>query len=438
MGRGDALAWGSMTTVPAPAIVDDPDKVRALRRMKTVALALLVFAALVFLLALHMEQSGGASYWGYIRAMAEAGVVGGLADWFAVTALFRHPLGIPIPHTALIPLKKDQLGESLSNFVHGNFLSRDNVVDKVEAARPSQRLAEYLADPDRRRTIVSEGAALAQELVESLDDQQIQTMVRNLVFTELGENAWGPPAGRLLLAAVEDDKHQGVVDGIFTALHRWLLENRERVAQVIADRGPISQDGPIRWVHERIGYKAADLLLQWVEQLRDNPDDPARRQLDAALLRIADELQHDPGMIERVEGWKSQVLQHPETQRLVNGIWPTVKSMIMESLRNPDSDLRQRAEDYLERTSQRLVEDPQFAASVDGRIAGAAGYLVDRYGEDAVGLISDTVKRWDAGEASRRIEVAVGKDLQFIRINGTVVGALAGLVIYTVGNFLVG
>jgi len=423
---------------PAPTMIDDPDKVRALRRMKGVALGLLVFAALVFLFAMHMEESGGPAYWGYIRAMGEAGVVGGLADWFAVTALFRRPLGLPIPHTALIPQKKDQLGESLSNFVHGNFLSRDNVVEKVTAVQPSQRLAEYLSDPARRRTIVAEGASLAQELVDSLDDQQIQTLVRNLVFTELGENAWGPPAGRLLLAAVEDDKHQGVVDGIFTALHRWLLENRDRVAQVIADRGPVAQDGPIRWVNGRIGFKAADLLIQWVEQLRDNPDDPARRQLDAALLRIAEDLQHDPAMIERVEGWKTQVLQHPETQRLVNSIWPTVKGMILESLRNPDSDLRQRAEDYLERTSERLTDDSEFAASVDARIAGAAGYLVDRYGEDAVGLISDTVKRWDAGEASRRIEVAVGKDLQFIRINGTVVGALAGLVIYTIGTLIVG
>ncbi len=427
-----------MTAVPALATTDDPDKVAALRRMKGVALGLLVVAAVVFLIALRMEENGGPAYWGYIRAMAEAGVVGGLADWFAVTALFRHPLGLPIPHTALIPNKKDQLGESLSSFVHGNFLSKQNVVDKVVAVQPSQRLADYLADADHRRTLVSEGASLATELINNLDDQQVQTLVRNLVFTQLGENAWGPPAGRLLFAAVDNGNHQGVVDGVFTALHRWLLENRERVSQVVADRGPISQDGPIRWVHERIGYKAADLLIQWVATLRDNPGDPARQQLDSALMRIADELQHDPLMIERVEGWKTLVLQHPETQRVVNGIWPTVKQLITDSLSDPDSDLRQRAEEYLAQTALRLRDDPEFAATVDSRIAGAAGYLVDRYGQDAVGLISDTVKRWDAGEASRRIEVAVGKDLQFIRINGTVVGALAGLAIYTIGHWLVG
>jgi uncharacterized membrane-anchored protein YjiN (DUF445 family) len=427
-----------MTLVPALAAPDDPDKVRALRRMKLVATGFLIVAAAVFLFAWHMQESGGGEVWGYVRAMAEAGVVGGLADWFAVTALFRHPLGIPIPHTALIPNKKDQLGESLSDFVHGNFLSKSNVVDKVVAIEPSQRLADYLEDPAHRRRIVAEGASLATALIDNLDDQQVQTMVRNIIFTQLGENAWGPPAGRLLFAAVDNGNHQGVVDGIFTALHRWLLENRAQVSRVVADRGPISQDGPIRWVHERIGDKAADLLIQWVASLRDNPEDPARQQLDRALLRIADELQHDPLMIERVEGWKALVLQHPETQRVVNGIWPAVKQLVLDALSDPESDLRQRAEEYLTQTAVRLKQDPDFAASLDSRIAAAAGYLVERYGADAVGLISETVKRWDAAEASRRIEVAVGKDLQFIRINGTVVGALAGLVIYTVGKMIVG
>ncbi len=426
------------TVVPALAAPDDPDKVRALRRMKLVATGMLVIAAVIFLFAWHMQESGGGEVWGYVRAMAEAGVVGGLADWFAVTALFRHPLGIPIPHTALIPHKKDQLGESLSTFVHGNFLSKDNVVDKVVAVEPSQRLADYLADAGHRETLVSEGASLATTLIDNLDDQQIQTMIRNLVFTQLSENAWGPPAGRLLFAAVDNGNHQGVVDGIFTALHRWLLENRATVARIVADRGPITQEGPIRWVHERIGDKAADLLINWVGNLRDNPQDPARQQIDSALLRIAEELQHDPQMIERVEGWKTLVLQHPETQRVVNGIWPTAKQLVTDALSDPDSDLRQRADEYLAQTAVRLREDPEFAQSVDAKIAAAAGYLVERYGADAVGLISDTVKRWDADEASRRIEVAVGKDLQYIRINGTVVGALAGLAIYTIGNLLIG
>jgi uncharacterized membrane-anchored protein YjiN (DUF445 family) len=285
---------------------------------------------------------------------------------------------------------------------------------------------------------VAEAASLAQELLSNLDDREIQLLIRNVVFTQLTVNAWGPPAGRLLSAAVSEDRHQGVVDGIFTALHRWLLENRERVAMVIADKGPISQDGPIRWVHERIGYKAADLLVQWVEQVRDNHRDPARKQLDAALERIAEELQHDPGMVERVERWKSDILEHPEMQRFVNGIWPAAQELIAHALSDPDSDLRQRAESYLATTAARLRDDPAFGNKVDEKVAAGVRYLVERYGQDAVSVISDTVRRWDAGEASRRIELAVGRDLQFIRINGTVVGALAGLVIYSFAQLIVG
>jgi uncharacterized membrane-anchored protein YjiN (DUF445 family) len=430
-----------LTAGPTPLIAEGDaswqQRARGLLRMKAAATSLLVLAAAVFLFARRMESTTDAAVWGYVRAAAEAGVVGGLADWFAVTALFRRPLGLPIPHTALIPTKKDQLGESLSTFVHSNFLSEGNVRDKVREVHPSAHIAAYLAQAGHRHRLVAEGAVVARALVEGIDDQQVQALVRNAVFSQLTASAWAPPAGRLLAAALDDNSHHGVVDGVLTALHRWVLENRERIAHVVADRGPVSQDGPIRWLHEQVGYKAADLLAQWVDQLRGSPEDPARQQLDAALHRIAAELQADPVMIERVEVWKSEVLRHPEAQRAVGALWPAAKDLILSALDDPDSDLRHRAGDYLADLGSRLAADADFAASVDDRIADAAGYLVQRYGADAVGLISETVQRWDAREASDRIENAVGRDLQFIRINGTVVGSLAGLTIYALSELIV-
>ncbi len=405
--------------------------------MKGVATSLLVVAALVFLFARRMEATTDAAVWGYVRAAAEAGVVGGLADWFAVTALFRRPLGLPIPHTALIPTKKDQLGESLSSFVHSNFLSADNVREKVMRVDPSVRISQYLNDPAHRERLVGEGAGLGRELLLGIDDQQVQSLVRNAVFSQLTASAWGPPVGRLLAAAVVDGSHHGVVDGVLTALHQWVLENRDRIAAVIADRGPVSQDGPIRWLHERIGYKGADVLAEWVDQLRDNPEDPARQQLDAALARVAEHMQTDPAMVERVEGWKSVVLRHPEAQRAVSALWPAAKDLVLEALEDPHSDLRVRAGNYLADLATRLATDEVFAAGVDDKVAAGAAYLVQRYGADAVEVISETVKRWDAQEAAGRIENAVGRDLQFIRINGTVVGSLAGLVIYSLSEFII-
>ena len=413
------------------------ERQRGLVRMKAFATSLLIIAALVYVFARRMEATTDAAVWGYVRAAAEAGVVGGLADWFAVTALFRRPLRLPIPHTALIPNKKDQLGDSLSNFVHSNFMSEDNVRNKILAAQPAAQIGRYLQQDSHRERIVAEGAALGTELVNGIDDQQAQLLVRNMVFSQLSSSAWGPPAGRLLAASLEAEEHHQVVDSLLTALHRWLLENRDGIATVIADRGPVSQDGPIRWLHERIGYKGADVLAQWVHQMRDNPQDPARQQLDAALNRLAEHMQSDPAMVERVEGWKAAVLQHPETQRTVSMAWPAVKELLLEALADPESDLRQRADSYLADLGVRLDQDQEFAGQVDERIANAAGFLVRRYGESAVQLISETVRRWDGEQAARRIENAVGRDLQFIRINGTVVGALAGLVIYTLSELII-
>ncbi len=429
-------------TVPDSTVASVTDsgwneRQRGLRRMKIVATSLLVFAAMVFLLARRMETTSDAAVWGYVRAAAEAGVVGALADWFAVTALFRKPLGLPIPHTALIPNKKDQLGESLGSFVHGNFLSEDNVHEKILSAKPSQHLANYLAQKGNRDRLVAEGAELGKALVLGIDDQQAQSLVRNAIFDQLTTTAWGPPAGRLLAAALEQDEHRGVIDGLLTALHRWLLEHRDRVAGAIADRGPLSQDGPIRWLHEQVGFKGADMLAQWVHQMRENPDDPARQQLDAALLRLAEDMQSDPLVVERVESWKAAVLRHPETQRTVSAAWPAMKELLLEALSNPDSDLRERASRFLADLAERLKHDDVFADQVDHRIANGAGFLVRRYGESAVQLISETVQRWDGDQAASRIENAVGRDLQFIRINGTVVGALAGLTIYSVSELII-
>ena len=425
---------------PVVPVDEDPGYVqrrRGLLRMKAFATSLLVIAAVVFLFARRMEATTDAAVWGYVRAAAEAGVVGGLADWFAVTALFRRPLRLPIPHTALIPTKKDQLGDSLSDFVHSNFMSEENVRNKILAARPAVQIGRYLQQDVNRERIVAEGAALGTELVNGIDDQQAQILVRNMVFSQLSSSAWGPPAGRLLAASLEAEEHHEVVDSLLTALHRWLLENRDGIAAVIADRGPVSQDGPIRWLHERIGYKGADVLAQWVHQMRNDPANPARQQLDAALNRLAEHMQSDPAMIERVEGWKAAVLQHPETQRTVSMAWPAIKELLLDALADPQSDLRQRSDSYLADLGLRLEEDEDFSHRMDERIADAAGFLVGRYGEAAVQLISDTVRRWDGDQAARRIENAVGRDLQFIRINGTVVGALAGLAIYTLSELVI-
>lgn len=416
---------------------DQADRVRALRRMKAVPLALLIGAGILYLIARRAEAMPDAWVgWGYLRAMSEAGVVGGLADWFAVTAIFRHPLGLPIPHTALIPRKKDQLGASLSTFIRQNFLQADTVREKVAVAAPGMALGRYLADEAHQRTVVNEASVLASTALDSVSDAEVQMLVRNWVFSYATQTAWSPPLGRMLSGVVDDGNHTGLVDVLFRSVHDWLLANRAEIVDTIASQGPVSQSGPIRFVHELIAERMYTSALEFVTDVRSNPDHRTRHAIDNYLRTLAEDLQHDPTMIERVERWKLDLLEHEQTQRAVAQLWPTVRRMVAESLADPDSELRSRMTGLVAGFADRLLTDAEFRARFDGRAEDAVVFLVNRYGDEAVTVISDTVQRWDGAEAARRIELAVGRDLQFIRINGTVVGSLVGLTIHTISSLL--
>ncbi len=413
------------------------EQVTALRRMKAVPLALLIGAGLLYLVARRAEAMPEAwAGWAYVRAMAEAGVVGGLADWFAVTALFRHPMGLPIPHTALIPRKKDQLGASLSRFVRQNFLQDQTVRDRVAAAEPGMALGNYLADEAHQRRIVAEAASLGEAALDSISDADVQLLVRNTLFRHATQTAWSPPLGRALQAVVEDRNHTGLVDILFRSVHDWLLANRVDIIDTIASQGPVSQGGPIRWMHELVAARMYASALTFVEEVMADPAHRTRDAIDDYLMRLSVELREDPRTIERIERWKLDLLEHEQTQRAVAELWPTLRRILSEALADPDSELRRRMTDIVADLSDRLSNDEEYRATFDRRATDAAVFLVQRYGDEAVSVISDTVERWDGAEASRRIELAVGRDLQFIRINGTVVGALVGLTIHTVSGLL--
>lgn len=421
------------------ATITEADRRRSLRRMKMWPLGLLVGAAILFVISWYFEKQPGSSWvWGYVRAAAEAGMVGGLADWFAVTALFRHPMGIPIPHTALIPAKKDQLGASLGDFVRRNFLNPDVVRARVAAADPAGRLGTYLQQPAARQRVVAEGAALAATGVRSINDADAQLIVRNLLFQQAAVYAWGPPAGRLLGAVVADRNHEPAVDALFRVARDWVVEHEQQIITLVADRGPAQGFFLARAAHEQVGRRAFQELRTWLDEAVADPQCDIRRTVDTWLAETAVRLREDPDLISRVELFKQRVLASPETHEAVASIWPTTRRILLESLADPEGELRRRAEDWVAATADRLVDDEEFRSGVNDRIEGAAAYLSERYGQEAVVLISETVERWDAGEAADRIELQVGRDLQYIRINGTVVGALAGIAIHAVGTLLLG
>ncbi|WP_066043276.1 DUF445 domain-containing protein [Herbiconiux solani] len=407
----------------------DSERRAALRRMKLLATALLVLSAIIFAIAFALEDRY--AWLGYVRAAAEGAMVGALADWFAVTALFRHPLGLRIPHTAIIPNRKDEIGVSLGEFVEQNFLSDEVVRSKLATFSVADRLGEWLADPANAERASAEGAVMAQGLLRFLSDGDVESLIERLAREYLFDREWAPTLGRVGGELVAADQQRAIVDALVEAAETWLTEHPDALGQVVSTRLP-------RWVpgfaRDLADDRAHREVIGLLHAVRDDPEHPLRVAIDGYLVDLTDRLQNDPAMADRVEQIKTEFLESPRLRSFAGRLWEAVKATLAESLADPSSELRSAAASALVDVGVRLSADRTLSAKIDAWIADAAGYAVQKYRHDLASVISDTVTRWDARETTEKIELQVGRDLQFIRINGTVVGALAGLAIFAIAT----
>ncbi|WP_418957292.1 DUF445 domain-containing protein [Streptomyces tritici] len=430
-------------TEPAPAArrplaafsytAADEEKSRGVRRMKATATGLLLFVAVVYALATWARNEGWGAWTGYVAAAAEAGMVGALADWFAVTALFRRPLGLPIPHTAIIPTKKDQLGETLGAFVGENFLSAAVVRDRLRALGISGRLGAWLADPAHADRVTAELATALRGALTVLRDADVQAVVGEAITRRAEAAEIAPGIGKTLEKVVADGAHHRAVDLICTRAHDWLVYHADSVMDAVQGGAP---GWTPRFVDRKVGERVYRELLRFVTEMRDMPGHPARGAIDRFLTDFAADLQADTDTRARVERLKSDLLARPEIQDVIASAWSAVRTMMLAAAEDDRSELRLRARASLISLGGRLVTDGRLQAKVEGWLEDAAAYVVTTYRGEITSLITDTVASWDATQTSRKIEANIGRDLQFIRINGTVVGALAGLLIHTVSHAL--
>lgn len=399
--------------------------------MKAIALSFLVGAAIVYLIARANED--GREWVGYVRAAAEAAMVGALADWFAVTALFRHPLRIPIPHTAIIPRRKDQIGRSLGEFVEGNFLTAEVLTDRLHHARVGARLGGWLSEARHAERAANAVADALKGSIEVIDDRDIQDALGSAVEQRLRSTAVAPLVGRAIDVAVEGDHHQHLFDSLLTGLGSFLDENRTTF------RRRLEQESPW-WVPEsiddRIFDKIYDAVHSFLGDVGGDADHEIRRAIDDRIRRLADRMRTDETLIARAEEIKLELLAHRDVQDWLASLWLELKRAILEAAGDPTSELRQRSSVALARVGRRLEADPELQAKVDEWVERAAVHVVENYRSELSDIIATTVERWDAADTSRRIELQVGRDLQFIRINGTVVGGLAGLLIHAVSELI--
>jgi uncharacterized membrane-anchored protein YjiN (DUF445 family) len=407
---------------PDPAA--DARRRTGLRRMRTLAVSLLLFAALVYLVTL-----GRGGFLGYVNAGAEASMVGAIADWFAVTALFRHPLGLPVPHTALIPRRKDDLGRGLEEFVGENFLQEQIIRDRAATATVSQRAGDWLADPANVRRVVDEAAEVASIGLGKIRDEHVADLVTEALVPRFRAEPVSPLAGGLLAEVVRDNVHQGLVDLGLDELHAWLLEHPDTVADVLEQRAPWW--APSR-LNEAVTRRVHAELVAWVAEIRADPGHQARRALDSMLAQLADDLLHDADTQQRTERLKERLLDHPQLVESGIALWNALRRALQASLGDPDGAVRDRLARELAAFGARLREDPGLRARIDAAAADVAVFAVSRYGAEVTAVITHTIERWDGKEAARRIELHVGRDLQFIRINGTIVGGLVGVLIHAV------
>lgn len=425
----------SMTTTQQPISLITPDPAAdaarraGLRRMRIVAVGLLVFAAIVYIVTI--DHSSSAGLLGYVNAGAEASMVGAIADWFAVTALFRHPLGLPIPHTALIPRRKDELGKGLQEFVGENFLQEQIIRERVAAATISLRVGEWLADPNNTRRVVDEGSEVATIGLAQIKDEHVRDLVTDAIVPRFREEPIAPLLGGLLGEAVRDQVHHGLVDLAINELYQWLQQNPDVFTEVLAERAPWW--APPR-LNEAVTGRAYIEAMNWLEDIRDNPNHHAREALDSMLSQLAHDLQFDRVTQQRAELFKERVLDHPAVLETVVSLWNSLRKALLASLHDQQGAVRMRMESELKAFAARLVTDEKLRGQLDGMVADVTVFAVERYGAELTTVISHTIDRWDGKEAANRIELHVGRDLQFIRINGTIVGGIVGVTIHAIAQ----
>ena len=412
-------------------VKDDSQKVRQYAIMRRRATALLAaFAALFAAVAVYSHlRPDVAPFWiGLVRATAEAAMVGGIADWFAVTALFRHPLGIPIPHTAIVAQRKDRIGRSLGNFVGSNFLARDVIARQLAGMRLGERAARWLAEPEHQARVARAIAGGVARAAESIPTEELQASVHETLVAQLRKAQVAPLLGDLLALATTDDRHQEMLDKLVKLVSRIVHDNKELIRVRIAEESPWWVPGA---VDDKLYQKIVAGIERTLEQVAADEQHPLREQFDQALRGFVEKLHNSPETIARAEAMKEKLLTHPAVEELSDAFLRAAQGSLAKYT-GPDAPSPEPLERAIGAIAERALGHPEFLHDVDGAVERLVLGVVDQYRPEVAELIAKTVEGWDATDASRKIEVQIGRDLQFIRINGTLVGGLVGLILYIV------
>jgi len=395
--------------------------------MKAAATGLLLVMAAIFIVARQFEPAY--PWLGYVKAFAEAAMVGGLADWFAVTALFRHPLGLPIPHTAIIPRNKDRIGDALANFLRDNFLIAPVVARRMRNIDMAGAVGRFLQAPQGEESRIRHGASrLLADLFESLDDERLGGLVKTSIANRIRKMELSPLLGHALASAINEDRHVPMLEATIRWTARALDANEGLIRDMVHKRA--------NWVIKLAGLdaKLADAIVDGLRKLtadmHTDPAHPVRIKIEQALADLANDLQTKPETREKVEEIKLQLLDNKSVSMWLDTLWQRGREAMIKAARNPDAAMAGKLGEVIKSMGQSLESDPRLKAAINMFARRAVSGMAASYGGSIVKLVSETVRRWDAQTITDRLETTVGRDLQYIRINGTLVGGLVGVVLH--------
>jgi uncharacterized membrane-anchored protein YjiN (DUF445 family) len=402
--------------------------------MRRTATALLILMAVLFFAGRELAKLHPG--WGWLVAFAEAAMVGGLADWFAVTALFRRPLGLPIPHTAIIPENKDRIADTMAAFLRSYFLTPQVVARRMRGMNLAGAAGSFLVDPKAggEGKLRQGAASLIGDVLESLDPEKLGGLVKSGMRQQLEKLDLAPLLGQLIEAAIADKRHMPVIQGVIQWAGQTLETNEDLVRQMIHDRANTILR--LTGLDEKVANAILDGVYKMLAEVLVFPDHPLRLRLEEGLEQLADKLKHDAEMQTQIMRLKAEILANPAMQRWFHAMWERLRSAMLKGVRNPEKALSGQLGESLAQLGQALQSDPRIQLQVNRFSRRTLAGIATRYGDQIVRLVSETVKRWDAHTVTDRVEAAVGRDLQFIRINGTVVGGLVGLALHAVDTLL--
>jgi uncharacterized membrane-anchored protein YjiN (DUF445 family) len=421
----------SLEAPPAPPKKDEATRRAELRTMKRLASGLLVVALVVFVVARLLEP---AYPWvGFIRATAEASLVGGVADWFAVTALFRHPLGLPIPHTAIIQTQKERIGRVLGNFVQNHFLSHDVLSARLGSMHVAERSARWLSDPEQSQRLARDLAAGVAQAIKAVPEGDVRTLIHESAVARLRSVPLAPMVGTLLSVVATDQRHQVLLDEALRLAGDSLAKNRDELRLRIKEESPWWVPSAVDSAFQRKLETASQRLI---DEVKADPQHPLRLKFDAAFRDFIERLQHSPEIIAKAESLKAQLLDHPAVGEFAASLWDRARGAAERYTAEADSPTLQPLARGINAIGTSLLADPARLQELDDFLTGFAAAVLERHRHEVGTLIAETVRQWDPEVAADRLELAVGRDLQFIRLNGTLVGGLVGLLIYSVSLLL--